>query len=88
MNVQAVELLANLKHEDAQDQNAHQHVEPDAELDDHRHAIGGSRSGKEQLMAQRSLAHLRSQLVGRVKGKVTEQIVECCRLTTPLPEKR
>src|SRR6478672_5166698 len=39
-DVEAVELLADLEHEDADDQDADQHVEGDAELDHHRHAIG------------------------------------------------
>src|SRR5579859_4132256 len=36
LDVEAVELLENLEHEHAQDQDAHQHIERDAQLDDHR----------------------------------------------------
>src|SRR5471032_2008419 len=65
-NVQTIELLANLEHEDAQDQDAHQHVQPDAELDDHRHAIGGGGGGKEQSVFHRQEAdHLRYRLRAR-----------------------
>src|SRR5690349_16667343 len=39
-DVQAVELLADLEQEHAEDQDADQHVERDAELHDHRHAVG------------------------------------------------
>src|SRR5262249_32645571 len=41
-DVEAVELLADLEHEHAQDHHADQHVERDAEFDHHRHAIGGA----------------------------------------------
>src|SRR5262245_43976411 len=39
LEVEVVELLADLEEEDTEDQDANQHIERNAELDDHRHAI-------------------------------------------------
>ena len=62
-DVEAVELLADLEHEDAEDQDADQHVERDAELDHHRHAVGRRRGGEEQAVLHRQEAdHLRHRL--------------------------
>src|SRR6202007_2025477 len=52
-DVQAVELLADLEHEHAQDQHADQHVERDAEFHHHRHAVGGRGGGEEQAVSHR-----------------------------------
>src|SRR5450631_1144339 len=46
-NVKTVELLSNLEHEHAQDQHAHQHVQCDAQLDHHGHAVSGRCGGEE-----------------------------------------
>jgi len=50
LQVETVELLADLEEEHAQDHHADQHVERDAEFDDHRHAIGRARRGEEQAV--------------------------------------
>src|SRR5579863_5898509 len=42
MEIQAVELLADLEEEDAEHQHRDQHIEGDAKLDHHRHAVGGA----------------------------------------------
>src|SRR5512139_2292154 len=49
-DVQAVELLADLEHEHAQDEHADQHVERDAQLHDHGHAVGGRGGGEEEAV--------------------------------------
>src|SRR5215831_4792658 len=62
-DVEAVELLADLEHEDAQDQDADQDVECDAELDHHRHAVGRRGGGEEEAVLHRQEAdHLRHRL--------------------------
>src|SRR5215469_6319388 len=48
MEIEAVKLLADLKEEDAQYQDRNQHVERDSELNDHRHAVGGTHGSKKQ----------------------------------------
>src|SRR6266850_364211 len=66
MNVQTVELLADLEHEHAQDQDAHKHIESDAEFDDHRHAVRRRGSSKKQSVFHRQEAdHLRYRLRAR-----------------------
>src|SRR6266852_6388497 len=47
-DVEAVELLADMKEKYSEDEGADQHVERDAELDHERHSIGGARGGEEQ----------------------------------------
>src|SRR5437899_5256354 len=65
-NVQAVELFANLEHEHAQDQHANQHIQRDAELDHHRHAIGRRCGSKEQAVLHCEEADdLRNRLCAR-----------------------
>src|SRR5512135_64260 len=53
LQVEAVELLADLEEEHAQNHHADQDVERDAELDDHRHAVGRAGSGEEQAVFHR-----------------------------------
>src|SRR5712692_7605592 len=53
MNVQTVELLADLEHENTEDQDAHQHIEPDAEFDNHRHAVRRCSGSKKQPVFHR-----------------------------------
>src|SRR5579864_8627848 len=66
MNVQTVELLADLEHEHAEDQDAHQHIKSDAEFDDHRHAVRCRSSGKKQAVFHRQEAdYLRDRLRAR-----------------------
>ena len=47
LQVQAVELLTDLEEEHAEDKHADQHVERNAQLDHHRHTVGGAGGGKE-----------------------------------------
>src|SRR5436190_5730969 len=56
LQVEAVELLADLEEEHAEDQHADEHVERHAELDDHRHPISGAGRGKEQAVFHRKEA--------------------------------
>ena len=66
LDVEAVELLADLEEEHAEDQHADQHVERDAELDHHRHAVGRAGRGEEQAVLHRQEAdHLRHRLAPR-----------------------
>ena len=66
VDVEAVELLADLEEEHAEDQHADQHVERDAELDHHRHAVGRAGGGEEQAVLHRQEAdHLRHRLAPR-----------------------
>src|SRR5436190_13612719 len=61
--VEAVELFADLEEEHAEDQHAHQHVERDAQLDDHRHAVSRAGRGEEQAVFHRQEAdHLWDRL--------------------------
>ena len=63
MDVERVELLADLEHEHAQDDHADQHVEGDAQLHHHRHAVGGAGGGEEEAVLHGEEAdHLRHGL--------------------------
>src|SRR5208283_1589303 len=63
LQIEAVELLANLEEEHAEDQHRHQHVERDAEFDDHRHAVGRAHRREEQAVLHRQESdHLRHRL--------------------------
>ena len=74
VDVEAVERLADLEEEDAEDERAHQHVERDAELDHHRHAVGGAGGGEEQAVLHRQKAdHLRHRLAPRDHHQEREQ---------------
>src|SRR3954464_283775 len=55
-DVEAVELLADLEHEHAQDQDTDQHVERDAKLHDHGHAVSRRGRRKEQPVFHRQEA--------------------------------
>src|SRR5690242_20132521 len=49
LEVEAVELLADLEEEDTEDEHADQHVQRDAQLHHHRHAVG--RAGRREQQA-------------------------------------
>src|SRR5215470_8733471 len=53
VQVEALELLPDLEEEDSQDEDAHQHVQGDAQLDHHRHPIGGTGRGEEEPVLHR-----------------------------------
>ncbi|MBI5861320.1 MAG: transposase [Rhodocyclales bacterium] len=53
MDVEAVELVANLEEEHAEDDDADQHVERYAQFHHHRHAIGGAGGGEKQAVLHR-----------------------------------
>src|SRR2546428_3719985 len=66
LQVEAVELLADLEEEHTEDQHADQHIERDAQLDDHRHAVGRAGRGEEKAVFHRQEAdHLRDRLAPR-----------------------
>src|SRR5450432_531628 len=48
VEVEAVKLLADLEEEHPEHEHRDEHVEGDAELDDHRHAVGGTHRPKEE----------------------------------------
>ena len=74
MQIEAVELLADLEEEDAEDQHRDEHIERDAKLDDHRHAVGGAHGAEEQSVLHRQEAHhLRHRLAPRDHGDEGEQ---------------
>src|SRR5438105_4120647 len=50
LDVEAVELLADMEKEDAEDERAHQHVERHPQFDHQRHAVGGARGGEKQTV--------------------------------------
>ncbi len=73
--VQAVELLADLEEEHAEDQHGHQHIQGDAELDDHRHAVGGAHGAEEQAVFHRQESdYLRHRLAARDHGENDSRI--------------
>src|SRR5438445_1456525 len=53
LQIQAVELLANLEEEHAENQRPHQDIQGDAKLHDHGHAMGRADSSKEQPVLHR-----------------------------------
>ena len=53
MQVEAVELLADLEEEHAEDEHADQQVERDAQLDHHGHAVGGAGGREKQPILHR-----------------------------------
>src|SRR6516164_2203636 len=57
MEIQAVELLADLEKEDAEHQHRDQHVECHAELHYHRHAVGGTHRAEEKTVLHRQEPH-------------------------------
>src|SRR5439155_13845247 len=50
LDVEAVELLADMEEEDAEDERAHQHVQRHAQFDHQRHPVGGARGGEKQAV--------------------------------------
>jgi hypothetical protein len=63
-DVEAVELVADLEEEHAEDDHADQHVERDAQLHHHRHAVGGAGGGEEEAVLHGEEAdHLRIALL-------------------------
>ena len=74
MQVEAVELLADLEEEDAQHQHRDQHVQRHAKFYDHRHAVGRAHRAKEQPVLHRQEAdHLRHCLAPRDHRQEGEQ---------------
>ena len=74
MQIEAVELLADLEEEHAEHQHRDQHVERDAELDDHRHAVGRAHRAEEQAVLHRQKSdHLRHGLAARDHRQECEQ---------------
>src|ERR1700756_4399320 len=66
VDVETVELLADLEHEHAEYQDADQYVEPDAEFDDHRHAVGRChRREKQAVFHRQETNHLGDRLRAR-----------------------
>src|SRR5574340_1677599 len=62
-DVQAVEGLADLEEENAEDEGGHQHVQSDAQLDHQRHAVRGAGRGEEQpVLHGQEADHLRDRL--------------------------
>jgi len=65
---------SNLEEEDAQHEDADQHIQRDAELDHQRHAVGGAGSGKEQAVFHRQEAdHLRNRIAPGDHHQESEQ---------------
>src|SRR4029453_15905194 len=66
LQVEAVELLADLEEEHTENQHGDQDVERDAELDDHRHPVGRAGRREEETVFHRQEAdHLRNRLAAR-----------------------
>src|SRR3989338_5576879 len=66
LQIQAVEGFPDLEEEDAQNDHADQHVERDAQLHHHRHAVGGAGGGEKQAVFHRKKTdHLRHRLAAR-----------------------
>src|SRR6516225_1184102 len=57
MQIQAVELFADLEEEDAEDEHRDQHVECDPKLDDHWHAVGRTHGAEEEAILHRQEPH-------------------------------
>src|SRR5665213_2071521 len=53
MQIEAVELLADLEEEDAENEYADEQVQRNAQLDHHRHAVGRAGRGEEQAVFHR-----------------------------------
>jgi hypothetical protein len=74
MQIEAVELLANLEEEDAEHQHGHQNIERDAELHDHRHAISRAhRAEEEPVLHRQEPDHLRHRLAAGDHHEEREQ---------------
>src|SRR5688572_33497119 len=70
VQVEAVELLADLEEEHPQHQHRDQDVERHAELDDHRHAVSRTHRAEEQAVLHRQESdHLRHGLAARDHGQ-------------------
>src|SRR6185369_471023 len=66
VQVKTVELLADLKEKDAEDQHGDQHIERDSEFHDPRHAVGRTHGPEEKPVLHREKAHnLRHRLASR-----------------------
>src|SRR5436190_22755152 len=66
MDVEAVERLANLEEEDAENERRHEDIQADPELDYHRHAVGRAGRSKEQPVLHGEEAdYLRDGLTAR-----------------------
>src|ERR1700688_1458502 len=53
LQIQAVELFANLEKEHTENQHRHQHIERNPQLNNHRHTISGAHRAKEQPILHR-----------------------------------
>ena len=74
MEIQTVELLADLEEEDAEHEHRDEDIERNAELDDHRHAVGGAHGPEEQAILHRQETnHLRHRLAPRNHREEGEQ---------------
>src|SRR5688572_5940165 len=63
VQIQAVELLADLEEEHTQHQHRDQDVERHAKLDDHRHSVGGAHRAEEQpVLHRQETDYLRQRL--------------------------
>src|SRR5450631_437505 len=74
LQIQAVELFADLEEEHAEHQHRHQHVESDAQFDHHRHAVGRAHRAEEQPIFHRQEAdHLGHRLAAGDHGEERDQ---------------
>src|SRR5258707_14557691 len=53
LQIQTVELFADLEEEHAEHQHRHEHVERDTQFDDHRHAVCRTHRAEEQAILHR-----------------------------------
>ena len=66
MQIQTVELLADLEEENAEHEHGDEDIQRNPELDDHRHAVGGAHGPEEEAVLHREKAHhLRHRLAPR-----------------------
>ena len=73
-DIQAVELLADLEEEHAEDDHADEDVEGNSQFDYHRHAVGGAGGGEEQAVFHRQEGDdLRHRLAARDHHQEGEQ---------------
>src|ERR1035441_385784 len=74
LQIQAVELFADLEEEHAENQHRHQHVESDAQFDHHRHAVGRAHRAEEQpIFHRQESAHLGHGLAASDHGEERDQ---------------
>src|SRR5256885_926332 len=77
-DVQAVEALADMEEEDAEDERADQHVERNAQLHHERHAVSGAGGGEEKPVFHRQKADdLRHRLLAHYRSEERRVGKEC-----------